>query len=800
MSGDPTWTGNSYQSNPSPCGPSQCCRWVNPTCDTIGASGDCKGLYLPTLTTAGILAVTAKLTTRDRGRIVDLIGFGPVRWSGVAWTDLEGQRIIPEAYGALGDGVTSDTAAIVLSLAAITASGVTTILFSQNKNYLLNSRSGPSSADVLVVPAGARFQIDGTISGYTGQTISFDARAGDFQAFGKGSVIVGQGYDNRFFQIATGTVRFSGLRFAGLSSTSTPAAIVLVDPGSGTLDELIIENCIVDPYCQYLYLRQQQSVSTHQVRRTKISDCLIRGIFNGSGILINATAGLDRDIEISDILIDGVSGDSNGQAFSGFGIAVAGSGTLPFPSSGATARVTISDVVCNAVRTGVHVEYCTKPFLNNITVTDVNATYYPTGSESGGVIVYGSFDPVIKNAIVSDVTGDGVYAWGIRVSGGYGGLVYSQSNRNTEVSGCRLRNASYIVEQQVLSSVFSGQPAYELTTSSVLNFTENTTDNGVAQINSVGTVNVRNNTLVGPLARPALNIISYSRTANVATIAIFLVNADIGILLGDSIKVTGLGSGFDVQIATVTNRLFVGSTAFISYANAGVDVVTTLASGSVYDLPPALLLNCSDTYTANSAFNSYYRLALTVENNRASNSYGASSFSLRNVSTGPRYSGNVQLHATGNNFAVATSYLPAKTVNRTFYTTAAVTPTGVEFVVGDCFVNTVGGAANRLFCSGAGYVAPAAAAYAIVSAAAGTIKRTAGPSWLATLPAFVTGEVVLLTNGGNTLIAMVQKVELSGADEVLTLVDPALGTALDLTSVGGPGTLAPYSVATFAAF
>jgi hypothetical protein len=81
----------------------------------------------------------------------------------------------------------------------------------------------------------------------------------------------------------------------------------------------------------------------------------------------------------------------------------------------------------------------------------------------------------------------------------------------------------------------------------------------------------------------------------------------------------------------------------------------------------------------------------------------------------------------------------------------------------------------------------------------GTIKKNAGASWAANLPAFSYGEKVFLVNGGFSVVGLVQKVDTSGADEILTLVDPATAAAIDLTSLGGSGTIVPYAIATFLA-
>jgi hypothetical protein len=402
-------------------------QWFNPTSDRLEAGGS--GIIPSRLSSAQRLALS--LTTADAGLTnYDVDAKCVWQWNGSAWVDPVNQRIDVRAYGAKGDASNNDTAAVVLAIAAAAASRQI-VYFPPGYTFLLNSRTGPGTSDLISVPSGVRFQIDGTLTGSTGQTVSFVA-VGDFQAFGTGFINIGQGVDNRFFQVQKGFVRFSGLRFAGFATTSTPACIVCIDPGSGTLDNLIIENCHAEAYVQYLYLRQQSSGSTHSITRTRISDCIARGIYNGSAILINAVSGLDRDVETLR------QRDRHRQ----WGLKRTGVlrfrnrrrriGHAAYAITSAVTRVMIHGVLMNSVREGIHIEYCARVALEDITITDVNATYYPQGTASGGVIVYGSYDPTIKNVVVTDVTGDGIYAWGIRVSGGYAGAVYAQSNKNIE--------------------------------------------------------------------------------------------------------------------------------------------------------------------------------------------------------------------------------------------------------------------------------------------------------------------------------------------------------------------------------
>ncbi|MEI6873016.1 MAG: hypothetical protein WCL08_12095, partial [Verrucomicrobiota bacterium] len=529
--------------------------------------------------------------------------------------------------------------------------------------------------------------------------------------------------------------------------------------------------------------------------RTRITNCTIRGISNGSGILINAISGLDRDILISDVIVDTVSGDSSGDQYSGFGIAVAGYNNTVYAPGTPTTRVKICNVAVNSCRCGVHVEYSNNVTLENVTVDDVAYSYFPAGSETFGVIVYGCTDLVLDGVHVSNVTSDQVNAWGVGVR---------NINQNAKITNVHCYNASMILEQQVQSGTVSGIPPWELTRSSVLHIENCSTTNGNCNVYAVGNLVLRNNSFVGPLSFGPLSVTKYQRTGNVASLTIpfsgaSLVNGGIGIVVGDKIKISGVGSSFDAQIATVTaigTPDFTNKLITVSYANIAADVGLTACTGSVYDYANALMVDCNSAGAT--GYTSIYRLSLTIENNVAETVYGSSSFELRNLSAG-RYSGNINSKVTGNNFGISNTLLPAKSVNRTFSTTNAAVPTGFEYAEGDEVIINLGAGATRSVCSSGGYLGPAGATFLTVSALGGTIKKNAGASWLANLPAFSYGEKVFLANGGFSVVGLVQKVDLSGADEVLTLVDPATAAAIDLTSLGGSGTIIPNAIATFIA-
>lgn len=775
--------------------------WTNPVSSRLEAGGD--GVIPSRISTTQRLALS--LGTNDAGVTCTDTTLGLLcTWSGTAWNIAGGSGdsalIDVRAYGAKGDGTTNDTQAVINAVAAAVASGCRGIIFPSNYNFLLNSRTGSGTADAITIPNSFLIVVEGTITGSIGSAANFYCQ-GDVTLDGRnrGRLNIGQGFEYRWFQFTVGTVIIRGFAdIAGPNNVSTACIFSCPAPASGTLNSLTIEDCVVSGNIKYLYLREQTLGQTHQILSTRIRNIRMKNIYHGSGVVLNDVAGLDRDIQFSGIQINGVYGSVGDGTFDGFGLAVAGYGSLPFSQSQCVSGVTFDDIQISNVRVGIHVEYCDNVVFNNYTITSVNAALYPAGGESGGIDCYGCFDPVFGEGVVKDVTGDRIYAWGVQVRGGFSGATYAQSPRNPQFAKIRLRNASAIIEQQLLTSAYGGQPAYDLTTSSTLILDDVASDNGTVQVYATGTVLCRNLNLVAPLSYTGFVVTSYARNANVATLIVTLQNSSLGLAVGDTIKVYNVGAGFDTQFATITSVN--NATGAITYANVGANVGTTAVTGSIALMAPALMMDCSDTITGNAAFNTPYRLVVAIENCRATNIYGQSSFSLRNVSTASRYAANVQLRGTGNNFPVQTAYLPAVVVNRAFYTTAAANPTGIEFVVGDELVNTVGGAATRQFCTGSGYVSPGATSYAIISATAGTIKRTAGTSWFSTTPPFSVGQLITVTNGGSSIVGLVQRIFLSGADEAIGLVDPALGTALDLTSVGGPGTLAPYTTATFGTF
>jgi Pectate lyase superfamily protein len=852
-------------------------QWFNPVSDRLEAGG--VGIIPSRLSSAQRLALS--LTTADAGLTnYDVDARCIWTWNGAAWMPPTNTMVDVRAYGARGDGTTNDTQSVVNAIAAAaTAGGRGFVYFPPGYTFLLNSRTGGGTSDPVSVPSGITFVIDGTITGSVGSTINFVA-VGDFvcTSNGIGKIQIGQGNDARFFQIKAGVVEFSNLRFIGAGLY--PTCINCNSTATGTLSSLTISNCSAENSCAYLYAREQSVGSAQAVLRTRITNCTIRSIFNGSGILINAISGLDRDILITDIVVDGVSGDSGGSIFSGFGIAVAGYGqTLPngvYAVGAPSTRVQIANVIVNSCRSAVHVEYCNNVLLTGIHVDDINPAYYPAGSETFGVIVYGSSDVVMDDIHVSNVTQDQINAWAVGVR---------QINRNCHISNVHTYKGSIVIEQPIQTATISGIPPYELTTNSMLHVENCSTNLGNVGIYAVGTVLIRNNHFVGPLSFGPLTVAKFVRAANVATVTVLQGSTpgNSGVYVGDNVSVSGVGSSIDGQINAVTATVNYGASNYvvltiqraanvatitvfgnitftvgyliavssvgsgfdvayalvtatvpgvnttvsyanvgantgpsaatgtlstlnateISYANTGANVGATIAAGTLYDYSNALLVDCqSNLYGAN--YNSVNRLSLTIENNRAATAYGAASFALRNITTN-RIAANVQMHATGNNFGLTTSFWPVIPINRLSYTAAGTQPTGFEFSLGDQFSINIGGggAHTNYICNNPGYVAVVGDTYAIVSAVAGTISRNGATSWLGSVPSYVYGQLVKLTNGANSIVGLVQT--LSGTvgaagTEIMTLVDPALGTAMDLTVLAGNGTIAPNSVATFVTF
>jgi len=711
-------------------------------------------------------------------------------------------------YGADGTGLLNDTQALVDAV----ASGKRVIWFPPNKTFLLNTLNSVLSAYYVNIPADTILRIDGKLTSNIAKTISFVFQ-GSTQIYGTGSVEFNQGTDNKVFKFTTGSqIRVHGLTFKGGSTTSHPDYLCQTDPGSGETSLVFINDCRFINYCGSGYWRNSDSTaSTHAVAETIISNCYFENIYNGNGILINNIAGRDRNISIYGNVFNGCLGDNYGAPFNGFPIGVAGNGSLPFSDSQTTANILIANNLITTARTGIHVEYCHNIVSTGNVVSDIKASYYTAGTESTGIVFYGCSNWTSFGDTVRNVDGDTIYAWGFRATGGLASSVYQQSNRDFTVKGASLQDASFLIEQQVPVNTIGSVSPYELTTSSVCNFIDNTAIRGCAHLQVVGTVNVKNNDLVAPLSSNPLTVTSYSRSGNVATLVVTMQNSEMGLKLEDVVNITGVGSGFNAQYATVTS-VTPGSASF-TYANTGANVATTACSGYVRNMVKALSIDCNPTFTGNADYYSYYRLNLEVTSNTAKTVYGGSSFSLRNftqvIQSNGTYTSNGRLPANlnvnfiGNNFGAdtqASSSWPVTNNNRFFTTTQSSIPNAVEYCIGD-IATVLGGPHKNWFCTTPGYVGPAGDTFTIVSAAAGTLKKAGAYSWVTYPPIYSLGEEIQVTNGTNTLIGICSKIEVSGANQVMTLKDPATGNALDLTTItGGAPAIQPYRVASFVLF
>ena len=717
-------------------------------------------------------------------------------------------------YGADGTGLLNDTQALVDAV----ASGKRVIWFPPNKTFLLNTLNAVSSAYYVNLPADTILKIDATLTSNSGKTISFNC-LGSVQIYGTGSIEFNQGYDSKVFKFTTGSqVRVSGLTFKGQSTSSTPDYLYQTDPGTGETSLVLINKCRFINFCGHGYWRQTDSIaSTHAVAETIITNCYFENVYNGSAILINNISGKDRNISIVGNVFNGCLGNGSGAAFDGFPIAIAGYGQLPFEDYNCASGILVANNLITTSRNGIHFEYCRNILSTGNRISDINASYYSAGTESNGVVFYGCSTGASFGDTVVGVTGDGIYAWGIRVTGGYASGNYQQSNKDITIKGANLQDASFLIEQQVPVNTISGVAPYELTTSSFLNFIDNTAVRGFAHLQVVGTVNCKGNSLTAPLSTNALTVVSRARNANIATLVVTKQNLESGLKVEDVVCVSGVGSSFDAQYATVTSVTSISNTqASLTYVNTGANVGTTACTGSVRNMPKALSIDCNPTFTVNADYYSYYRLNLEVTGNTAKTIYGGSSFSLRNVTqaiqsggtfaSNGRLSANLNINFIANNFGAdnqASSAWPVNNANRVFYTSQSSVPTGVEFCVGDqCSINIGGGGAHKNYiCTTPGYVGVLADTFLIVSAGAGTLKKNGAYSWITYPSVYSLGEEIQVTNGTNTLVGICSKIEVSGADQVMTLKDPATGSALDLTTVaGGAPAIQPYRVASFVVF
>jgi len=865
----------------------------NPTPTTWRVPGE--GSYLSVLPSPQRLSMG--LGANDINRIIgDTTNRAYQIWNGTRFTDMNNEFVDVRMYGAVGDGSNNDTQALKNAL----DSGCKNIYFPKGYTFRLSNVDEAYAPYYVDIPDGVIFKIDGTLIGTVGKSITFNI-LGSFGAFGTGTVQIAQGGDPRVFKFSLGTVWFSGITFKGIAPNVNPWYLVCTDPLSGTLDSLTIVNCRFVNYCGFGYIREVSNISpsTHTVLETIIANCYFDTLYNGGAILINDTNGKDRSISIIGNVIKNCIGDIYGDSFNGFPIAVAGYGnpflTLPFPYANAASNILIANNSITSARTGIHVEYCNNIISSGNVVTDINDSYYPNGTESNGIVFYGCSNWVSIGDTVRSVTGDRIYAYGIKAAGGYN-AGYQQSNRDFAIKAAVLEDASFFIEQQVPVNSISGVPAYEMTTSSVCNFEGNSAIRGCARFQVTGTLECKNNNLIAPLSSSALTVLSYYRNANFATLAIKAQNQSVGIFVEDVAAIVGVGSGFDAQYATITNVVYYGNqgpysvttvqraanvatltltgnitvpigapitvagvgsgfdvtnavvtantsgalTSTVSYANVGANtgpsagtgtltipfnvqitysntganVATTAATaGTVLNMVKALTIDAKPNYTGNSDYDSYYRLNIEVTSNTAKTVYGGSSFSLCNVTqviqpagtytSNGRLSANLNINFIGNNFGAdtqASSSWPVTNSNRFFTTTQSSIPNAVEYCIGDV-ATVLGGPHKNWFCTTPGYVGPAGDTFAIVSAVNGTLKKAGAYSWVTYPPIYSLGEEIQVTNGTNTLIGICTKIQLSGADQIMTLVDPATGSALNLTPVsGGVRAIQPYRVASFVLF
>jgi hypothetical protein len=132
----------------------------NPTERTLAATGD--GFSCPRLTTAGRTGLS--LTANDKGMMVyDTTLTTLCIWTGAAWefiTDNSNGILSVKDFGAKGDGVTDDTAAIQAAVnAAMTGAGI--LYFPANDNSQFYKITAPINitTPITIVGAGPRYTI-----------------------------------------------------------------------------------------------------------------------------------------------------------------------------------------------------------------------------------------------------------------------------------------------------------------------------------------------------------------------------------------------------------------------------------------------------------------------------------------------------------------------------------------------------------------------------------------------------------------------------------------------------------------
>ena len=319
-------------------------------------------------------------------------------------------------FGAVGDGVADDTAAVQ----AAVSSGAGTVVVESAANVKITSE--------ITIPAGVNLTINGEISG-TGR-LTF---AGSTYVSGFGKVTCGNVWAIR---LCAGDCVVDGL-FIGKASTYS----ILVLP-TAQIDSLRITNNRIKG-SQYGVLRNPNS--TFGCFDVLITNNTIEDT-TGDGIEWNV-AQYDRRVAITNNVIKNINGSVTN---SGIGIGVAGyTYTHTNDLTNYIQNVSITGNQITGARQGIHTETTANCKISGNTISDVTSSY---GHSSLSVRAIACFAPV--NTLISD---NQIFNCdsGITLDYGVVSAVYTGSPFNCVVEGNSLVNAGGIVVYAIRQYIFT---------------------------------------------------------------------------------------------------------------------------------------------------------------------------------------------------------------------------------------------------------------------------------------------------------------------------------------------------------
>lgn len=314
-------------------------------------------------------------------------------------------------FGAVGDGVADDTAAVQ----AAVSSGAAIVVVPASKNVKVVSE--------ITVPASVNLTVNGEISGAGRLTF-----AGSTYLSGTGKITCGNIWSVR---LSAGDCVVDGL-FIGKASTHG----ILILP-TAQVDSLRITNNRIKG-SQYGVLRNPNS--TFACFDVLISNNTIEDV-TGDGIEWNV-APYDRRIAISNNIVKNVNG---GIANSGIGIGVAGSAyTNTNDLANYVQNVSITDNQITGARQGIHTEAVAKCKISGNTISDITSSYGSSSIVVRAIICYAPVETQVSDNYIFDCDS------GVTLDFGVVSATYTGSPFNCIVENNMLSNAGGI-------GVYAGQ-------------------------------------------------------------------------------------------------------------------------------------------------------------------------------------------------------------------------------------------------------------------------------------------------------------------------------------------------------